>query len=210
MVALNRLGTWWMNSPMRAFAQRRYVAPLLERLGGRVTGGRALEVGCGRGIGVEVILRRFGARSVEAIDADPAMVALARRRFAAGDAGAVEVGLGDATRLEAPDSSCDAVFDFGAIHQIAEWPAAVSEVRRVLKPDGRFFFEEIAWRPQRWLMRFSVQDYADLGRNPFSPTKFLSELDRQGFRLAGTCVTRRILSLSGVIGDLIGVGRRDS
>jgi hypothetical protein len=48
---LTHLGKLGLNSPTRAFAQRRVVAPLLERLGGRVEGGRALELGCGRGVG---------------------------------------------------------------------------------------------------------------------------------------------------------------
>lgn len=67
-----------MNNPARALAQRRYEAPLLERLGGRTEGQRAFEVGCGRGVGTEIIFERFGAREVHALDLDPEMVGLAR------------------------------------------------------------------------------------------------------------------------------------
>lgn len=35
------------------------------------------------------------------------------------------------------------MFDFGIIHQIPNWRDAVSEVRRVLTPGGRFSFEEV-------------------------------------------------------------------
>jgi hypothetical protein len=45
-VKLNRLGKLGLRQPH--FAQRRVVAQLLERLGGRMDGGRALERGCGR------------------------------------------------------------------------------------------------------------------------------------------------------------------
>ena len=139
---LSRLGKLGLNSPTRALAERRVVAPLLERLGGRVEGGKALELGCGRGVGGEIILDRFGAAQLELIDIDPDMVEHARRRLAGRSE--TRVSVGDATRIEASEEPFDAVFDFGAIHQMPDWPAAVAEVRRVLKPGARFFFEEVA------------------------------------------------------------------
>ena len=48
---LNRLEKALMNNPARAAIQRWYEAAWLESLGGRVEGMRALEVGCGRGVG---------------------------------------------------------------------------------------------------------------------------------------------------------------
>jgi hypothetical protein len=40
-----------MSNPVRALVQRHVEVPRLLRLGGRMTGGRALEIGCGRGAG---------------------------------------------------------------------------------------------------------------------------------------------------------------
>ena len=45
--------------------------------------------------------------------------------------------------IPAADSSYDAVFDFGIIHHIPHWRSALAEVRRVLKPGGRFYAEEV-------------------------------------------------------------------
>jgi ubiquinone/menaquinone biosynthesis C-methylase UbiE len=104
-----------------------------------VEGGRVLELGCGMGVGGEIILERFRAAELEFIDIDPGMVERARRRLA-GRPG-TRVTVGDATRIVAPEESFDALFDFGAIHQIPDWPVAVAKVRRVLEPGGRFFFE---------------------------------------------------------------------
>ena len=78
---MNLLERWAMNNPLRALIQRKIEAPLLERLGGPVRGFRVLEVGCGRGVGTEIIVRRFGAAHVTAIDLDPAMIRQAKKQF---------------------------------------------------------------------------------------------------------------------------------
>lgn len=131
-----------VNNPLRAVLQRRFEMPLLLELGGRLGGGRVLEVGCGRGVGTRLILEMSGAETVDAFDLDPAMVALARRRLARhGDR--VRVALGDVERIDAEDGAYDAVFDFGIIHHVPDWRSALREIRRVLKPGGRFYSEEV-------------------------------------------------------------------
>jgi len=139
---LNRLETLAMNNPLRAAIQRHFEAPRLLAMGGAMRGGVALEVGCGRGVGAEIILDRFGAERVDAFDLDPRMVERARRRLAA-RGGAVRISVGDATQIDAPDAHYDAVFDFGIIHHVPTWRAALAEIYRVLKPGGRFYAEEV-------------------------------------------------------------------
>lgn len=210
---LNRLGRLGLNSSTRAFVQRHAVARLLERLGGRVAGGRVLELGCGRGVGGEIILDRFGAAHLELIDIDPDMVERARRRLAGRPATLVRVG--DATRIEAPDGSFDAVFDFGAIHQIPDWSAAVVEVRRVLKPGARFFFEEVASPALRWTLRFTVDGRPPAQSRPFSRSAFLAELEANGLSVGTRLADRRLLYVAtalsaGLVGDLVGVAERQA
>ncbi len=142
---LNRIEYALMNNPVRASIQRRFEARRLLRMGGPMRGGRALELGCGRGIGAELILDLFGADSVDAFDLDPRMVDLARTRLASRGS-RVRVGVGDATAIDAPDASYDAVFDFGILHHVPRWRGALAEVRRVLRPGGLFYAEE-ALRP---------------------------------------------------------------
>ncbi len=142
---LNRIEYALMNNPVRAAIQRNFEARRLLRMGGAMSGGRALEVGCGRGVGTGLILGVFGAASVDAFDLDPRMVAQARARLSA-HGSRVRVWVGDVSAISAPDATYDAVFDFGIIHHVPEWRRALAEVHRVLKPGGRFYAEEVLKR----------------------------------------------------------------
>ena len=138
---LNRVEYALMNNPVRAALQRHVEARRLLALGGPMRGGTALELGCGRGIGAGLILDLFGARAVHAFDLDPRMVALARRRHR--HQPAVRLWAGDAAAIPVADETYDAVFDFGILHHLPDWRAGLREVRRVLKPNGRFYAEEV-------------------------------------------------------------------
>src|SRR5688500_19029410 len=105
---LNRVEKLMMNNPVRASLQRQFEAKRLLAMGGDVRGGRALEIGCGRGVGTEIILEVFGASHVDAFDLDPDMVGRARARLASyGDR--VRLWTGDAEHIEASDGAYDAV-----------------------------------------------------------------------------------------------------
>lgn len=139
---LNRVEYLLMNNPIRAAVQRHVEAPLLRRMGGTISGGTALEIGCGRGVGTRLILELFGAARVDAFDLDPRMVRQARRRMR----GEGRLWVGDASAIAAPANTYDAVFDFGIIHHVPAWRQAVAEAARVLKPGGRFYAEEMLAR----------------------------------------------------------------
>jgi ubiquinone/menaquinone biosynthesis C-methylase UbiE len=141
-VLLNRIEKALMNNPVRSALQRHLEARWLLDMGGPLRGGTALEVGCGRGVGTQLILETFGAGRVDAFDLDPHMVALASKRLAS-ESQRVRLWVGDAARIDAPDASYDAVFDFGIIHHIPTWRDSLREVYRVLKPGGRFYAEEV-------------------------------------------------------------------
>jgi len=199
---LNRFEKVLMNNPLRAAIQRWYEAAWLERLGGRVQGMRVLEVGCGRGVGTEIILDRFGAGEVHAFDLDPDMVDLARKRLARYEGKRVRLETGDVTAIREDDSSFDAVFDFGIIHHVPDWAAAVGEVVRILRPGGRFFFEEVT---KKALERWSARTFFEHPReNRFSAEEFVAELERRDIDV-GTNY-RKIW-----FGDFVlGVGRKRS
>ncbi|MGH9966787.1 MAG: class I SAM-dependent methyltransferase [Pyrinomonadaceae bacterium] len=189
-----------MNSPVRAFVQRRYEAVLMERFGGRVEGQRVLEIGCGRGVGTEIIFERFGARQVDAFDLDPAMIELARRRLSNYSPDRLRLFVGDAAAINAADATYDAVFDFGIVHHVPDWQQSVTEVARVLKPGGRFFFEEVTRQAlDRWFYRTFLEHPAE---NRFTAKEFVAVLEGCGISVGSN-------QLEWFLGDfIVGVGRR--
>ncbi len=197
---LNRIEKALMNNPLRAAMQRFYELRTFERLGGRAEGLRALEIGCGRGAGVELILESLGATSVDAFDFDPDMVERARRRLRRFPPGRVRLWIGDASAIPCPDASYDAVFDFGVIHHVPVWRKAVAEVARVLEPGGRFYFDEITREAlDTWFAR-TFTDHPKADR--FSGRGFVEELERRRIAV-GTHWEERFFGLF-----VIGVGRR--
>lgn len=177
---LNTLEMALMNNPLRAAVQRGYEGRVLERLGGRMNGGVALEVGCGRGVGVGIILDRFGADRVEAFDLDPRMVELARARMAnRGDR--VRFSVGDAESIQAEDATYHAVFEFGILHHVPDWRQALREIRRVTKPGGTFYAEDVyaALISRRWSRK--LLEHPEGGR--FDHAGFTKAIRQSGFQI---------------------------
>jgi ubiquinone/menaquinone biosynthesis C-methylase UbiE len=184
---MNRVETLLMNNPGRAWLQRSYEVPLLQRLGARLAGANVVEIGCGRGVGTELLLERWGVAHVTALDLDPAMVARARRRLSR-HGERVDVRTGDASELPFADASLDAVVDFGVIHHVPAWRDAVTQAARVLRPGGQFVFEEVTRHAlERWSYR-TFLEHPEHDR--FSPQEFVAELERHGFVLPEPAVTR--------------------
>ena len=143
LVDANRL---WVDSRVRAGAQRRVEVPVLLRLGGRVPGGQVLELGTGRrGTGLRLALEVFGAGHADGVERFPASVAACRE--AVRDLGVrVDVQEGDATALTAAAAAYDAVFAYHVLHHAEAWRDVVREAARVLRPGGRFYSCEMTAR----------------------------------------------------------------
>jgi len=131
-----------MNNPLRTYLQKTYETDQFLSMGGLTKDEHILEVGCGRGVGVEIILNAFRAKQVDAFDLDPTMVKAAQKRLKK-HAKKVNVQEGDVTNIQAPDNHYDSVFNFGIIHHVPDWRLAIKEVHRVLKPGGKFYAEEV-------------------------------------------------------------------
>jgi SAM-dependent methyltransferase len=93
-------------------------------------GDRLLDVGTGTGTVAALALSR-GAEVV-AVDAEPSMVELTRRRIPAAD-----VRLAELPRLPFADGSFDEAVANFVINHVGDPAAAVRELRRVVRPGGR-------------------------------------------------------------------------
>ena len=182
---LNRIEFMAMNNPLRAWVQRQFEARRLLRLGGAQNGGNVLEVGCGNGVGIEIIISMFHAEHVDAFDLDERMVRLAQQRTSPyGEA--VSIWLGDACAIGKADAFYDAVFDFGILHHIPDWHEAISEIHRVLKPGGRLYAEEVFRHfiqgfPWRHLLKHPMVDR-------FDAAEFAEALTDVGFNVTKSVI----------------------
>jgi SAM-dependent methyltransferase len=102
--------------------------------------GRVLEVGVGSGQN----LRHYDMSRVEALiglDPSPELRRLAERRAREAKVEVQWLGL-KAEQIPLPDASIDSIVVTYTLCTIADTSAALSEMRRVLKPDGKLYFSE--------------------------------------------------------------------
>jgi ubiquinone/menaquinone biosynthesis C-methylase UbiE len=119
-------------------------AKLLE-LAAPVPGERVLDVGCGTGVLAMAIKSRVGASDVHGIDASPEMIEVANEKAAqAGCEVHWQVALVEA--LPFPEAHFDLVTCSLVLHHLPGdlRRKGLAEVKRVLKPSGRFVAADFA------------------------------------------------------------------
>lgn len=104
-------------------------------------GARVLDVGAAAGAGARALLALRPDLRLDLVEPDPVIAAQAERNLAP-RAAQVRVHLMDATALDLPDQSYDAVLFFESLHHIADWRRALREARRVLRPGGCLLVSE--------------------------------------------------------------------
>ena len=144
------------------------------------TEGHALDIGCGQGHGIKLAVSKFGVGKVDAFDTDERM--LKRSRLATAKLRNIQLSNHSATQIPAADASYDLVFDYQVFHHIDDWPAAIREVHRVMKPNAQLLIAESlpgliegSW----WGRRMGHPK-----ENRFTAIELQSELRSIGFRLS--------------------------
>ncbi|MDQ3579466.1 MAG: class I SAM-dependent methyltransferase [Actinomycetota bacterium] len=99
----------------------------------------AMELGSGTGFFLLNLMQGGIAKKGSVTDLSPGMVEVALRN-AAGLGLDVDGRVADAERIPYDDDSFDLVVGHAVLHHIPDIPAAFAEIRRVLKPGGRFVF----------------------------------------------------------------------
>jgi len=113
---------WWFAGRRRIISS--FIQPLFR---GIKESARILDVGCGTGANLEM-LSEFGA--AEGVDVSNEALTFCRQR------GLNNVKLGEAEKLPYPDESFDLVTGLDVVEHLDDDLAGLSEMRRVLKPEG--------------------------------------------------------------------------
>ena len=128
------------NQEWRNSIQSRIEIPLLVRALDLPAGGRMLEIGCGRGVGLSTVSKLCRPDSLTGVDFDQALLEVARQRLTTR---AIDADLvyGDVLALPFPDESFDAVLALHVVDAVADQQRALAELHRVLRPGGRAIFQ---------------------------------------------------------------------
>jgi SAM-dependent methyltransferase len=126
--------TWESGEPYEAYVGRwsRRVAPLFLRWLGVEPGRQWLDVGCGTGALCAAIMARCAPGSLTGIDPSEGFLACAQACLG----GRAKLIHGSATALPLADASVDVVVSGLVLNFIADAPAAVAEMKRVMRPGG--------------------------------------------------------------------------
>jgi ubiquinone/menaquinone biosynthesis C-methylase UbiE len=111
-------------------------------------GQTVLEVGTGAGYFTPEAARLVGPFGrVLSVDVQPEMLTLARLRLSRNGGSRAHTVAADAARLPLAQRSIDRAFFVDAFGEVADRPAALAEIRRVLKPAGTVSFQELPVDP---------------------------------------------------------------
>ncbi len=112
-------------------------------LGPIYPGEAVLDIGCGAGVDTIIAAQMVGpSGSVRGLDLVPEMLNRARENARLARAENVEFKEGSAEELPYPDASFDVVISNGVFNLVVDKGKALEEVRRVLKPGGRFMIAD--------------------------------------------------------------------
>jgi arsenite methyltransferase len=116
---------------------------------GAQPGWRILDVGCGPGFYADELREEVGPRgSIVGLDRSPQMLAAATGRCEGH--GNIIFREGEATCLPVDDWSFDAALAVQVLEYVANVGEALSELHRVLKPDGKLVAWDIDWSTVSW------------------------------------------------------------
>ena len=135
---------WWLLLLPRGAHSPKNLRRVLEPRPGE----RILEVGPGVGVHALVIAKALQPDGViDVIDVEQAMLDRLMQRATRRGFTNIVPRQGDARQLPYPESTFDAAYLIGVLGEVPDGVAALRELRRVLKPDGRLIVGELLLDP---------------------------------------------------------------
>jgi len=164
-----------------------------------VKGEHVLDIGSGPGFLCEGIAALVGSEGVVVgIDISPDLIAMCERR---NQPKCLSFAVGDATKIDLPDASFDAVVCTQVAEYVPDVGRVISEAYRLLKPGGRTVFVATDWDAVAWhsqaperMVRI-MKSWRAHCAHPNLPRSLANRLKSAGFRLDGVSVFP-ILNLS--------------
>ena len=153
-------------------------------------GERVLDIGSGPGFLADEMAEEVGPEgAVHGVDPSESMLAISRRRETR-----VEYAVGDALALPYEDGTFDAAVATQVYEYVPDMPAALAEVRRVLRAGGRLLILDTDWDAIVWhssdrdrMMRV-LEKWNDHLADPYLPRRLPRLLRDAGFELASTTI----------------------
>lgn len=139
-----------------------------------------LDVGCGHGRSLPLLMEAFHPRHLIGIDREPLVLGNAVKRAAAiGEA--VTLIQGDCSWLPLRDGSVDLIFCHQTFHHLVDQEHALQEFHRVLRPDGLLLFAESTRAYiESWIIRWLFRHPMEVQR---SADEYLAMLRAGGFEV---------------------------
>lgn len=120
-----------------------HIIPLVPGLSERLERGiEVLDVGCGKGLAMAALARRFPLSRFTGVDLSEQAIDAGRREARAETLANLTLVASDVTSFGAP-GSFDLVTAFDAIHDQAKPAEVLANVRRVMRPGGVFLMQDI-------------------------------------------------------------------
>ncbi|MBI2872066.1 MAG: methyltransferase domain-containing protein [Chloroflexi bacterium] len=140
-------GAHWYDLFVRvtSFGRDRAIREKLIELASPAPGDKVLDVGCGTGTLAIAIKPQVGTGEVHGIDASPEMIQVAKEKSAK-DGSDIDFRVALIEAIPFPDASFDLVTSSLMLHHLPDNLKAKGflEIRRVLKPGGRFMVMDFA------------------------------------------------------------------
>ncbi|HEV7574006.1 MAG TPA: class I SAM-dependent methyltransferase [Thermoanaerobaculia bacterium] len=119
-----------------------------------------LSIGCGSGALERDLVRRGIATSVEAFDASPASIDLARKLAAdEGFSGAIHYSIADFNAVTLERSRFDLICFHQSLHHVEALEHLLLQVRRALKPGGMLYLDEFVGPSRTFWNEYTVRWY---------------------------------------------------